>query len=510
MVKVTKSDIQLVNAQILVRVFYNIIHNMDLLVRLMVITATTAVLSINALREGDHGVCEKSETSSISEVISTRISYAMKYETCTLGLFCRTKYRTAYRTTTRTSYRMLSSEILVCCEGFFEIDDGCKPKVPSTLPMTSSVSSSISYSSTPTASSHETTESTHQALSTDLENISTLPMRNIVAKPLPLTTKMMISGFIIIPVFLILILFIMILVSRKKRKLPRSPQRSQDDSNDGTMNQDEHLHNEYYSISSTNQAQNTGQSSATVSPVARESPSHPKIKEKTLSPLSVFYQKINKNKTKEADHQQEEEEEDVNVVATFFGKTELQEDSHYYTNMDKSPPGNVSEGYTEMRGSTTSVGSNLQQSYTDMRGDEVYNEMDNPDHTEDGAFADYEHYNQLETKGKELSKGDGSYDVLTRTDSLLQGIPMAEQNPYDVLGSDEPGRSDTYGIGGGGGRERSPHQSPDGQSRDVHEDANPNEMQIDTHSESVYYNTPEETARNRMDSSQEGIYTNVS
>ncbi|PIK49942.1 hypothetical protein BSL78_13149, partial [Apostichopus japonicus] len=282
--------------------FYNIIHNMDLLVRLMVITATTAVLSINALREGDHGVCEKSETLPISEVISTQTSYAMKHTTC---WFCRTKYRTAYRTTTRTSYRMVSREIFVCCEGFFEIDNGCKPKVPSTLPMTSSVSSSISYSSTPTASSHETTESTHQALSTDLDNISTLPMRNTVAKPLPLTTKMMISGFIIIPVFLILILFIMILVSRKKRKLPRSPQRSQDDSNNGTMNQDEHLHNEYYSMSSTNQAQNTGQSSATVSPVARESPSHPKIKEKTLSPLSVFYQKINKNKTKEADHQQE-------------------------------------------------------------------------------------------------------------------------------------------------------------------------------------------------------------
>ncbi|XP_071825177.1 uncharacterized protein [Apostichopus japonicus] len=480
---------------------------MDLLVRLMVITATTAVLSINALREGDHGVCEKSETLPISEVISTQTSYAMTYTTCFWS--CRTKYRTAYRTTTRTSYRMLSSEIFVCCEGFFEIDDGCKPKVPSTLPMTSSVSSSISYSSTPTASSHETTESTHQALSTDLDNISTLPMRNTVAKPLPLTTKMMISGFIIIPVFLILILFIMILVSRKKRKLPRSPQRSQDDSNNvGTMNQDEHLHNEYYSISSTNQAQNTGQSSATVSPVARESPSHPKIKEKTLSPLSVFYQKINKNKTKEADHQQEEE--GVNVVASFLGETEFQEGSHYYTNMDKSSPGNVFKGYTEMRGSTTSVGSNLQQSYTDMRGDEVYNEMDNPDHTEDGAFADYEHYNQLETKGKEVLKSDGSYDVLTRTDSLLQGIPMAEQNPYDVLGSDEPGRSDTYGIGGGGGRGSSPHQSPDGQTRDVHEDANPNEMQNDTHSESVYYNTPEETARNRIDSSQEGIYTNVS
>lgn len=226
------------------------------------------------------------------------------------------------------------------------------------------------------------------------------------------------------------------------------------------MNQDEHLHNEYYSMSSTNQAQNTGQSSATVSPVARESPSHPKIKEKTLSPLSVFYQKINKNKTKEADHQQEEE--GVNVVASFLGETEL------------------------------------------------YNEMDNPDHTEDGAFADNEHYNQLQTKGKEVLKSDGSYDVLTRTDPLLQGIPMAEQNPYDVLGSDEPGRSDTYGIGGGGGRGSSPHQSPDGQTRDVHEDANPNEMQNDTHSESVYYNTPEETARNRMDSSQEGIYTNVS
>lgn len=229
-------------------------------------------------------------------------------------------------------------------------------------------------------------------------------------------------------------------------------------------------------------------------------------KSKRFNPLqSVFYTKVKKK----------EKNKKLNG-----GQSENKEESHYYANMDESPS-NVAMGYMDMRGSTSKSDVATPLSYTDMNNGQGYSEMENSEvgKAEANAEPEFEPYDKVVPNNKVHTSEAGAYDKLERTDSVLASVPvMVNQNPYDCLDvEDEPCKDDGIYVIGGMVEEESPsnqelseYSSPRSTRIERDEQDVGNERLAGNQNESVYYNTPEETARNRRESDQENIYTNVS